>query len=1170
MTAHDRVALATQAQQRASDPTISAWVSANAGSGKTHVLVQRIIRLLLAGVPPHRILALTYTKAAAANMANRVFGTLGGWVTLDDEALAAKLKEVDGTQADAGRLMLARRLFARAVETPGGLKIQTIHAFCERLLQLFPFEANVAARFEVLDDAARAVLEAHARQGLLAAAAAGHDAELATALDTVTELCGETKLEEMLREAMRLKPLLRRIGGNADERDEAERLIAAALGLKPGETVETIDAVLERDALTESETEEAIRVLTGAGGTNNLNRAEALAEARAARGSPQWRSAYEGAFLTEKGKASSDKLFFTGDARDAAVRERALRERDRVAELHERRRAAEAVRRTRALLVVADFVLSRYESAKAMRGALDFDDLIERTEALLSRSESAWVLFKLDQGIDHLLVDEAQDTSPMQWAILRRLTDEFFTGEGARAGRRTVFAVGDPKQSIYSFQGAEPAEFARSRDEFRRLAHAAAGDDAFAEVLLNLSFRSSPVVLEAVDGVFKPASAHDGLEEGAVAPVHEARETGLPGLVELRPVIAPEPEVEETDWLAPPDAVPSPAAALAEEIAGLVSGWLKPGSPDRIIDIDPADRKKRSLRPIRAGDVMILVRSRNAFFEAVIRALKEAGVPVAGADRLKLTEHIAVMDLMALGRAALLPQDDLSLAEALKSPLFGLDDDDLIRLAPRRTGSLHSALRDSAADAQTYERFERLRDMAANAGPFAFYAAVLGAQGGRAAMIARLGAEAGDAIDEFLKLALDHEHDGAPSLQRFLSALASADLTVKRDMEASRDEVRVMTVHGAKGLEAPVVLLPDTCGAPDGRNAGTVRTIAAPAGADLPEVPVWSPSSALDCVTVGEAKSAEVNRQLQEHRRLLYVALTRAKERLYVFGHVGSKGRKAGCWYDLIETGVADLLQPVTDGSAREGTRRRDVRAEGVPLRPVAAESAGTAEAEPDWLRKEAAAEPPPAPPFSPSSALDAADRPTRALDGPFVRKARLVGTLVHTLLELLPDCPDERREAAAGRLVAARGRSLDEADRARIVADVLRLVRRPDLAPIFGPNGRSEVTISGELPIGGALQAVSGRIDRLAETQDAVFVVDYKTSAKAPASAAAIPRGHAAQLAIYRALLAPLYPTKPVRCLLVYTAGPVPLEIPAEALDAAWAEVRSASGAGPSSLTLG
>ncbi len=1170
MTAHDRVALATQAQQRASDPAISAWVSANAGSGKTHVLVQRIIRLLLAGVPPHRILALTYTKAAAANMANRVFGTLGGWVTLDDEALAAKLKEVDGTDADAGRLKLARRLFARAVETPGGLKIQTIHAFCERLLQLFPFEANVAARFEVLDDAARALLEAGARQGLLTAAATGDEAELATALDAVTELCGETKLEELLREAMRLKPLLRRIGGNPDERDEAERLIAAALGLKPGETVETIDAVLERDALTDDETDEAIRVLTAAGGTTNTGRAEALAEARLARGSAHWRSRYERIFLTEKGTPSSDKLFFTGDARKAAVRERAVRERDRVAELHQRRRAAEAVRRTRALLVVADFVLSRYESAKAARGALDFDDLIERTETLLSRSESAWVLFKLDQGIDHLLVDEAQDTSPMQWAILRRLTDEFFTGEGARAGRRTVFAVGDPKQSIYSFQGAEPAEFARSRDEFRRLARAAAGEEAFAEVLLNLSFRSSPVVLEAVDGVFKPASAHDGLEEDAVAPVHEAREKGLPGLVELRPVIAPEPEAEETDWLAPPDAVPSPAAALAAEIADLVSGWLKPGSADRIIDIDPADRKKRSLRPIRAGDVMILVRSRNAFFEAVIRALKEAGVPVAGADRLKLTEHIAVMDLMALGRAALLPEDDLSLAEALKSPLFGLDDEDLIRLAPRRTGSLHAALGGSPAYAETFARFERLRGMAASLGPFAFYAAVLGAEGGRATMIARLGAEAGDAIDEFLKLALDHEHDGAPSLQRFLAALASADLTVKRDMEASRDEVRVMTVHGAKGLEAPVVLLPDTCGAPDGRNAGAVRTVPAPHGADMPEVPVWSPSSSLDCVTVDEAKDAEVRRQLQEHRRLLYVALTRAKERLYVFGHVGSKGRKAGCWYDLIETGLADLLAPVTDGSAREGTLRRDVRADGVPLLARAAGVSDAAEDEPAWLRKDAAAEPPPAPPLSPSSALDAADRPARALDGPFVRKARLVGTLAHTLLELLPDCPDERREAAAARLLAARGRSLDDAERRRIVGDVLRLVRRPDLAPIFGRNGRSEATISGELVVGGAMRAFSGRIDRLAETDEAVFVVDYKTSAKAPASTAEIPKGHAAQLAIYRELLAPLYPAKPIRCLLIYTAGPFSFEIPAERLDAAWTEVRSASGAGPSSLTLG
>ncbi len=1165
MNAHDPLSLATQLQHRASDPKVSAWVSANAGSGKTHVLVQRVIRLLLDGVPPSRILALTYTKAAAANMANRVFDTLGSWVTLDDAALGEKLYDVDHTRPSTERLRLARRLFARAVETPGGLKIQTIHAFCERLLQLFPFEANVAARFEVLDDATKAVLEFDARNGLLTDAAQGRDPELREALDLVTGLCGEDALDKLLHEAMRLKPLLRRIGGDRETLDDLTARLAEGLGLAPGETTATVDAELERGAFTPNEYQAAVATLVSVGGTNNEKRAQSLKSALVAIGTPAWRDAYESVFLTEKGKAFADSGFFTGKAKTSAFAPRAFAERERVAGLHQRRRAAAAVERTRALLIVADSALGRYETAKAARGALDFDDLIERTNALLSRSDAAWVLFKLDKGIDHLLVDEAQDTSPEQWEILRALTSEFFAGAGARAGRRTVFAVGDPKQSIYSFQGAEPGAFAESRRHFEKLANDAveAGSEGFVPVSLNMSFRSAPLVLSAVDDVFASPEAHRGLSDDLDKPVHTPRDAKLPGLVELRPVVTKEEEEEPREWTLAPDALTrsSPAVRVASDIAGLIAGWLRPDSPERILDVDPADRKTKVLRPIRAGDVTILVRSRNAFFEAVIRQLKEKRVPVAGADKLALTAHIAVMDLMALGRAALLPEDDLSLAELLKSPLFGMDDDDLMRLAPARTRSLHAALAASPADAEAFARFERWRAAARATGPFAFYSAVLGADEGRATLLARLGPEAGDAVDEFLKLALDHEHQGPPSLQRFLSELSAADIKVKRDMEAGRDEVRVMTVHGAKGLEAPIVLLPDTCGTPDKGRAGAIQTIPAAPGADFATLPVWSISEAVDAEMVDGAKRAEVERQMEEHRRLLYVALTRAKERLYVFGHVGVNKPSKGCWYELIEAGLDGTLEPVTDGSAPDGTKRRVVPAEGVPDAKIVSRAAATSDVAPDWLRRPAAAEPPAAPPLSPSTALAAADGAERPFDGPFARKARLVGTLVHTLLELLPGCPANRRADAAGKLVAARGRSLAESERERIVADVLGIVADPELAPLFGPKSRAEVTIAGRLPVGpgGAQAAVAGRIDRLAETEDSVFIADYKTSAIGPDSADDVRTEHLAQLAVYRALVAPLYPTKTVRCVLIYTARRICIEIPPERLDEAWTEVRPA-----------
>ena len=468
-----------------------------------------------------------------------------------------------------------------------------------------------------------------------------------------------------------------------------------------------------------------------------------------------------------------------------------------------------------------------------------------------------------------------------------------------------MFAVGDEKQSIFGFRGAAPemlAEMKRLFDKRHRDA-----ERPFADVLLSFSFRSSQTILDAVDMTFRSEAAWRGVAApGEPPPQHLAIRRDLKGVVELWPPIAPVSTPDPEDWRLPLDhASPSdPQVLLANRIATVIKQWRSPASRERVVDPRTGD-----VRPIRESDVMILVRSRNAFFEAMVRALKAAGLKAAGADRLTLKDHIAVMDLIAAGRAALLPDDDLTLASVLKSPLIGLDEDTLLKLAAKRSGSLAEALAgsDDLFAAKAARSLAVWRERARTLSPFAFYALLLGEDGGRRALAGRLGPEAADPIDEFLALALAHERREAPSLHNFLAEVEAADAEIKRDMEVETEGVRVLTVHASKGLEAPIVFLPDTCTAPNGRQDPKLMRLA-PARPDDPPIYAWAKAASLDEETLAGARAAAREAAAGEHRRLLYVAMTRAAQRLIVAGYDGKSARPDGCWYNLVRDGLADSL----------------------------------------------------------------------------------------------------------------------------------------------------------------------------------------------------------------------------------------------------------------------
>jgi ATP-dependent helicase/nuclease subunit A len=1136
----------TERQLYASDPQRSAWVAANAGSGKTHVLAQRVIRLLLDRVDPSRILCITFTKAAAANMSNRVFDELRRWTLLDDAALDEAMGRIGVGRVDSARRERARQLFALALETPGGLKVQTIHAFCTQLLHLFPFEANVAARFEVLDEASEAQLLERLTLGVMQEAAEKPDSDLGRALSAAILAAADMTFRDRVRDTIRARDRLTQWVANAGGMPQAMAQLSRALGIEPDDTAARLAADFFDASLIDAGEWPAVADALAQGSKADAQQGALFAALGRLTGAARL-EAYIDIFCTRDRSKTKDRLV-TKAIRDAhpALAERLQRECSRVWTLLLRRRAIEARDRSAALFTIAHAVIARFRAEKDRRGLLDYEDLIDKTLHLLRDQGAAWVHYKLDRGIDHVLIDEAQDTSPKQWDIVKALTAEFFAGKGAQERRRTIFAVGDEKQSIFSFQGAVPRAFADMRMHFET-AHRRA-ELAFIGIEFKHSFRSGPNVLGAVDTVFDRVEAHTGLTADPVAPRHESLPEAAPGLVEIWELEKPADREAVTGWKAPFDTqdVTSPVVTLASRIAGSVAAWQRQGR--------------------RPGDVLVLVR-RRALFEAVIRALKNAGIPVAGADRLVLTEHIAVMDLLALADALLLPEDDLALATVLKSPLFGFNDDnDLFPIASDRGPlPLRDALRRRSEPrfAQAAARLDTLARLSRERSPFDFYAHLLGAEQGRRRFLERLGHEANDALDEFLSLALDYERRETPSLQGFIAFMRAAQSDVKRDMEIVRDEVRVMTVHGAKGLEAPIVILADTTTPPQGWHPPALLPL--PPEDAPPETPdrmVWARGKDHDAGAMSGARDSARRDAENEYRRLLYVAMTRAIDRLVVCGVDPSRKRPEGCWYDLVNDAIRPLAQqePADHGDAPVWRyRKQPDPAATIPPPPDKPRAEVPAPA-PSWLAAKAKPDTDRPRAIKPSDANPDAPAELRRGDVGARTRAMERGNLVHRLLQSLPDVPNEHRAEAARAFLrrGSRAERLTDTERETIAREILALLDDARFAPLFADGSRAEVPIVGRL---GTRAVPGGVVDRLAVTRDEVLIADYKTNRIALHSLAELQAAHPAyvsQLAVDRTLLRELYPDRTVRAALVWTDGPSLMEIPAEVLDSALARLTS------------
>ncbi|MFQ5773734.1 MAG: double-strand break repair helicase AddA [Kiloniellaceae bacterium] len=1165
-------AKAAQAQRPAADPAASVWVAASAGTGKTKVLTDRVLSLMLHGTAPARILCLTFTKAAAAEMANRLAQRLARWATVAETHLTGELTDLLGDAPNAEQIERARELFARVLDAPGGMKIQTIHAFCQSLLGRFPLEAGVAPHFQVLDERSAAELLQQAREEVLAAARADADggggSEAAALAEAVAEVSVHTPeqgfaalMGELAKERGRVARLLDRLGGIAG----VEAAVYRALGVNAEETAEQVlraacaDAALDLMGLRL-----AVRSMLGAGKTDREHGARIAAWLD----EPDQRTAtfqqYLGAFFTERGAGEPFKTLVHKDALAAApgIDQILDGEARRLTAVRAKLRAIAVARATAALLRLGAAILAAYERHKRARARLDYDDLILRARDLLERQGAAsWVLFKLDGGLDHVLIDEAQDTNPEQWEVIDMLCAEFFAGAGAREAPRTVFAVGDAKQSIYGFLRADPAAFGRMRAHFAERARAAG--QAWAKVDLGHSFRSSAAVLQAVDAVFAREAARDGVLFGEAALSHQAVRLGQAGVVELWPPAAAAEPDETAPWEPPLERRGGTPARtrLARLIAHKIRCWTvapRDGAPVGRGDEAWLDSKGRRLRP---GDILVLVRRRNEFVEELVRELKRLGVPVAGVDRMVLRDQIAVMDLIALGRVLLLPEDDLTLATVLKGPLLGLSEEQLFRVAHGRKGSLWRALGAHAArDPEVRSARDHLAALLARADyvpPYELYAEVLtrdwGRGRGRELLLARLGPDADDPIEEFLSLALAYGREHAPSLEGFLHWVEAGAQEVKRDMEHGQDAVRVLTVHGAKGLQAPVVILPDTMQTPKAKSG--LFWLEEDGGG----LALWLMRKDYDGEAATRARAAAQAAQDQEHRRLLYVALTRAEDRLYVCGWAMKNAAPDGCWYKLVEAALAgageaahfDFGAETEAGWAGPGWRLscpQSAAAETGPALP--APGAPVSRDLPDWAQAAPPPEPAPPRPLAPSRPA-AEDTPALSPLGADEGRRFHRGRLIHRLLQSLPDLPPARRRAAAARFLASPVHGLSEAERAEIAQVTLAVLEHPDFTPLFGPDSRAEAPLVGVIESAGGAEVVSGQVDRLVVTEDRILIVDYKTSRPAPAAEAQVPPLYLRQMAAYRAVLTRIYPGRRIECALLWTDGPRLMQLSDAALSA-------------------
>ena len=1102
---------ATRAQITASDARFSSWLTANAGSGKTKVLIDRVARLLLDGVQPEQILCLTYTKSAAAEMKNRLFDRLGKWAMLADQELNFSLLGM-GIQTQLGieELKKARTLFARAIEAPGGLKIQTIHAFCSSLLRKFPLEAGISPQFGELTERGQRDLYLKVLEILSA------DEATEESFEHFSKIANVSNWEETVSKIVSKRNIFSKNKSRAEIYEAFS--VSSEVSIEDdisshfqNGTMSFLKKISDCLQQSTSKVDQKISKELSKIFSIDLTSLQLLEKIFL------YSKTSKAPFTAKLGKFSTKEMRnglladYIDEIDDFMVRLETFRN---------RRLSYLAAETSFSIHKFASAFLQVYTEQKNFKGLLDFDDLINIAVNLLTTSAVAdWVLYRLDGGIDHILVDEAQDTSPSQWKVIETLAQELTSGQGIKENRsRTVFVVGDQKQSIYSFQGADPGQFDRVRDRFSAKLEGA--EKTLQIASLDYSFRSSQTILALVDKIYEDARA----EDFGWGRKHLAFKSELPGRIDLWPIIPKKLNPNLSKWEEPIELISD--ADHFVSLARLIAQEIK-----RMIDQDVQVPEQKTInqqptfRSVRAGDFLILVQRRSEIFHEIIRACKDANLPIAGADRLRLAGELAIKDICNFLSFIDNADDDFSLAAILKSPLFGWNEKRLFELAhSREEMTLWQALRnDPIKFAHELEVFEDLRSVADLVRPYELIERILILHNGRSLLIGRLGKEAEEGIDTLLTQAMDYESSEIPSLTGFLAWISDENIEVKRQFDSSVNQIRVMTVHGAKGLEAPIVILPETH---DFKNEISDEILF------TDDLALKKFSSTERSNKTTEVYNSQKQKNSAERDRLLYVALTRSEVWLIVAaaGNVSDDGKS---WYKKVEQGLINLdakSEPFSHGYGlryQHGkwlvgkcSEKHLKKASKIKLPQIFKENLGTPVKFEKFINPSN---------LMGSKSIQRIDKVTEG-DG-----AKLFGTIVHLLLEKLPKSNSNDWQNIVPNLLKWAEIYVSEETQTRAYKQAENILKNPSFEFIFAPDVLAEVQFSTIVESVGGIPIV-GVIDRLVLSQDSALIIDFKTNQEVPSSIDEVPLGVLKQMGAYAASMQKVFPKKNIELGIIWT----------------------------------
>ncbi|WP_341821376.1 UvrD-helicase domain-containing protein [Wolbachia endosymbiont (group A) of Myopa testacea] len=1114
-------------RKNAINPNFSVWVNASAGTGKTKILIDRVLRLLLEN--KRNILCLTFTNAAANEMENRVHSILSKWAICSESVLIADLEQLDffpmssqcSTRENKDYLTRARRLFSELENL--GLTIQTIHAFCYKLISNFPIEAGIAPNCtlseckELHSIIFNKVLHNETVQDNINLIATEIDENKLR--DLLYTLCIKRSISENDSEYIKDKlsapdeihdlqsettEHIKRLAEILSEGSKRDQSYSAMLydwcdSTKPSVIPTSLPVIQVADTGIQKK-----RSVDSSVTRWNDTKVENLVKVFLKSESNEKKS-----ILSIATKGTLEKF------RDA---EQIIESVQNVVFTHIKdMNSYQIFKRTSSLLGIFKVYVDLYSSEKSKNALIDYNDIIGLATNLLSNPNyKDWILFNLDQKIDHILVDEAQDNSISQWKIITNLCDEFFAGNDEK---RTLFVVGDVKQSIYRFQGANPHLFNYMQQYF----HTKTGGRDWISCQLEKSFRSTPEVLMLVDRIFNNFRAEISFVDNEIK--HVPHRENDQGYIEIWPALPKCKEKEQRALQIPLTCRENYIITdrlLAQTIANRIHNWLNEG---RILVA-----KDRHIEP---RDIVILVRQRNVLVDYIISELKKANVPVVGRDYFRIMDYIAVQDLIALAEFLLLQANDLAFANALKSPLFNFTEDDLFNIAyDRKEHSLWERIQDYSV--VIYSELNYLINLSRIESPLALFTHIL--RTGKKKFAARLGLECFEVLDEFMNLVLQFEN---PSLQAFVQWIKENNPEIKNDMQSERNAVRIMTIHKSKGLQAPIVFLVDTNTVP--RNSESIIF-------DGTEVPFWcGKNNNAYCDQVKREKKLE---DYNEYLRLLYVALTRAEDELYI---LSKEPVQKGSWYDLItqygepyEKKQA-YLQPIfkekvevlcVNANYPYIYKKRDYfDVPVISLPPNLSMSfqcltleSSKKEGEPasathspvsfqhlmlESREKEA---------WIPVSRTGMTNSGTGMTESSAETKDSYTrGLIIHSILQYMPKIEKERRKNWVRKYLDNINTSEDKDE---IYSKILAFNEK--YGYLFDLEGKSEITLSGIIDG----EPVLVRLDRLCITQDKAIIIDYKSHRNVSVS---LLNEIKKQMLTYKTLVHEIYPNKQVECVVIW-----------------------------------